>query len=311
MNRSKLFLFFSVFSVVAGFWWLGRPAPSLTVPIEKKKPSFHKGFKITGDTLRPKQPSPKKVLFNEKAAMAIKKDWEGRLLRIQARDKKCLLSAKKLIDKELIVDVNNNFFKKPQKVLDHLWDVYTETLLRIDAEVVFRDFSQTLQSHDVDPQWAYDYLSQLEICRPADSLQFIESVFEACQTHKWGRKSRQELIFLTLGLVENSMGTIYTSENLNFSFGIIYMLMDYDILPKSLQVDVQAMDQRLKELDGDFASAFNKEEGKIENLALLREDLLLKEEISLEFLELVKAYRREYASSVVRQREDEKQAPHH
>ena len=226
----------------------------------------------------------------------LKREWSEIKLDIDRRKVKCEKAADKLFSNKNLIDVNDDFYKNPNQVLEKLHDTFSKTLRRqasvegyaVLNEMITKDLS-------FDPKEVFDSLKSLDICRPSKSMNYLETVFEAVRKNKYSPKIKQEIFYITQSMLESTVREQYDAPNLMAMIGFIKMMAENEVLPRDVLPEVQLYYQKLIEQEKSFRTEFQENASIEQNRMALREDFLRKKDIGLELKEYLRELKSKYA----------------
>lgn len=226
----------------------------------------------------------------------LNKEWSEIKQDIDRRKEKCEEAAEKLFSNNNLIDVNDEFYKKPNRVLEKLHDTFSKTLRRQAAVEGYGVINEMITKDlNFDPKAVFDSLGELDICRPNKSMNYLETVFEAVRKNKYSSKVKQEIFYITQSMLESTVRDQYDAPNLMAMIGFVKMMAENEVLPKEVLPEVQRYYRKLIEQEKTFRREFQENANVEQNRIALKEDFLRKKDIGLELKEYLRELKSKHA----------------
>ncbi|GAB4016404.1 MAG: hypothetical protein Fur0010_16160 [Bdellovibrio sp.] len=211
-------------------------------------------------------------------------------------EEECVASDKQQFPDDRLIDVNDKFYNSTERVIQKLHDSVWGNLNRPisqEARELIKEIAQI--DNDADPDEIYAQINALEICRPARTLTFVETVFEAYAHYKWSDKVRQELLFVTYSMFEFVIKKEFSTQNMLLMINLLRSMAENGIIGKEALEEVNRLFTRVVDQEKYLRDVMREGKTRPEKLAILREDLQIKDELGEEILNFARDIRRRFA----------------
>lgn len=218
------------------------------------------------------------------------------MLELSKFDDKCVESDKKQFPDDRLIDINDPFYSKPemviQKMHDGVWENMNRPISR-EARELMKDIIN--QDPQADTAELYAQLNAIEICRPARTMTYVETVYEAYKSHKWNDKIRQEILFVTYSMFEFVIKKEFSTPNLLLMLSMMRTMSENGVIAKESLDDINRLFTRVVDQEKYFRDTLRDGKSSEEKVSTFREDFQIKDELGQEVINLMREYRRRYA----------------
>lgn len=211
-------------------------------------------------------------------------------------DEECVAGDKQHFPDDRLIDVNDKFYSNPERVIQKMHDSVWGNLNRpisqegrqLLKEIVHEDPS-------LNPDEVYNQINNLEICRPARTMTYLETVYEAYAHRKWNDKVRQELVFVTYSMFEFVIKKEYSTPNLLLMLNLMRSMAENGVIGKEALDEVNRMFTRVVDQEKYLRDGLRDGKNKTDKLNMIKEDLQIKDDVGEEIMTFIRDYRRRFA----------------
>jgi len=302
MNKKNIAIISFLVVALAMVFYMMRPielsqAPSQKV-VNQEKPEVEVIKQIV---IEKNSPDQKEAIIKVEQKSSLtsdqkKSELQKMMLELTKFDDRCVESDKKQFPDDRLIDVNDPFYTKPemviQKMHDGVWENMNRPISREARELMKEIVNQDPQ---VDTAELYAQLNAIEICRPARTMTYVETVFEAFKHHKWNDKIRQEILFVTYSMFEFVIKKEFSTPNLLLMLSMMRTMSENGVIPKENLEDINRIFTRVVDQEKYFRDTLRDGKSAEEKVSTFKEDFQVKDEMGQEIVNLMREYRRRYA----------------
>ena len=268
MNKNLWLVITIVLFSLLGFFLFTNPMtpPEITFNGLKEgaklppKAPIVKGIQL--DHLMPKDSSQEKIIGNLKKS---KKEVED-------RKSACEVNSKELFKKD-------DFYE--EDIIEQLSKVFEKTLDRKASGKAFLEIQKLLKSDiPINLNIYYSLLLSLEICRPQNSMAFLDKIIESLKIS--GQDNNDLVRSLIANIKNNLLGEQYSPINLSLVFGKLGRLVNYKVIKDPYAQEIIELRKHFLSYEKELNQNLKKAEGSEQLRELTIEHFAELKEIAIE-----------------------------